>query len=540
MPTVPDGTNATLAAGQALELDQPHDFVRYRGGRSPRQQRLDKLLSYYDCEQYAARSVAWDGSRHVGQFERDTIALAGYVPPGFYVAGNQTIPISFRRPTTPYHLCRVIVDRFTSLLFSQRRHPKLTVENDPDSDALVNAMIEDGRLWPMFMQARMFGGATGTAVAGFKLVNGKPYFEVFDPRWCTPKWLDRPNLILGQLEYRYPFTQEVRLDGKWQEVEMWYRRVVGTQTDIVFKPEIIVEDDEGNAKEPSWKVASAVEHRLGFCPIVWIQNTPNATDIDGNPDCIGIYEMVEAMDRLTAQSEAALIANLDPTLAIATDGQMGEVRKGSGHALKLQKGDTANYLEIDAAGITAAQKVTESYRERALEVAQCVLEQQTQTQMTATQVERNYASMLAKADVLREQYGEMGVKRLLNMVIVAVSRLTKSRVEGNQVIRGSLALPKRADGADHKLGPGPYRMAMQWPTYFEPSTQDTQQAVQAAVAAKVGELIDAETAIRFVAGHFAVEDVKAMAAKVAKEVDAKQTELEAEAIRGARLGGGGR
>lgn len=537
MTIAPDGTNAVLAAGQALELDQTHDFVRFRGGRSPRQQRLDKLLSYYDCEQYAARSVAWDGSKHVGEFERDTIALAGYVPPGFYVANSQTLPISLRRPTTPYHLCRVIVDRFTSLLFSQRRHPKVAVEADADTDALVNAIVEEGRLWPMMMQARMFGGATGTAVAGFKLVSGKPYFEVFDPRWCTPKWLDRPNLILGELEYRYPFMQEVRIEGKWVEVEHWYRRLINNRFDVVFEPEIIVEDDNGDPQEPSWKVASAVEHGLGFCPVVWIQNTPNATDIDGNPDCLGVYEMIEAMDRLTAQAERALLVNLDPTLVLATDGQVGEVRKGSDHALKLNKGDTATYLEISAQGIKAARDVVNQYRDQALEVAQCVLEQQQGTQMTATQVERNYASMLAKADVLREQYGEMGVKRLLNMVLTAVARLMQPRIDKGQVVRASLTLPKRVDpntGAvgDHKLGKGPYRMAMQYPPYFEPSTLDTSQAVQAAVTAKVGGLIDSEAATRFVSGHFGVEDVKAMVAKVKNEKDDDQAALEEAALKG--------
>src|ERR1700744_4144492 len=170
----PDGTNAVLAAGQALALDQPSDFVRFRGGRSPRQQRLDKYLSYYDCEQYAARTVAWDGSKHVGQFERDTIAMAGYVPPGFYVAQTETIPIAFRRPTTPYHLCRVVVDRFTSLVFSHKRHPRIAIEGDPKTDALVQAVVDEGHLWPIMTQVRTFGGATGTAVAGFKLVNGRP------------------------------------------------------------------------------------------------------------------------------------------------------------------------------------------------------------------------------------------------------------------------------------------------------------------------------------------------------------------------------
>lgn len=528
----PDGTNAVLAAGQALELDQPHEFVRFRGGRSPRQQRLDKLLSYYDCEQYAARKVAWDGTAHVGQFERDTIALAGYVPPGFYVANSQTVPISFRRPTTPYHLARVIVDRFTSMLFSQRRHPRVNVEADPDTDALLQAVVEEGRLWPTFMQARMFGGATGTAVVGFKVIAGRPNYEVLDPRWCTPTWLDRQNLILKSIEYRYPFVQEVRIEGKWEELEFWFRRIVDMKTDTIYEPEIVDPDAE---REPKWKPAQVVEHGLGFCPVVWIQNTPNPTDIDGSPDCLGIYEMVEAIDRLCSQSEKALLANLDPTVVLATDALVGEIRKGSDNALKVLKGDEVKYLEINAAGVTAAMAMIAAYRKNALEVAQCVLDQADTVQRTATEVERAHAPMLAKADVLREQYGEMGIKRLLNMTIVAIKRLQTPTISGGAVTRKTITLPKRIVGTvvtDHKLGPGPYRLAMQWPSYFEASAEDTQKAVNAAVLAKGGMLIDAETAVRYVAANFGVEDVKAMVAKIAAAAGEDQAKLEAMAIAG--------
>lgn len=537
----PDGTNAALAAGQALELDPPPDFVRHRGGRSPRQQRLDKLWSWYKTEQYAARKVAWDGSNHVGEFERDTIAIAGYVPPGFYVAGRETLPIAFRRPTTPYHISRVIVDRFTSLVFSQRRHPRVTVEGDADTDALINAVIEEGRLWPMMMQARGFGGATGTAVVGFKLVSGRPYFEVFDPRWCTPRWIDRASLVLESVEYRYPFMQEMRIDGEWQEVELWYRRVIDTQSDVIYHPEML---DPDEPREPAWREQTRVNHGFGFCPITWIHNLPvAATDLDGDPDCLGTFDTIEAMDRMIAQIDRALLANLDPTLAISTDAQMGEVRKGSDNALKLQKGDSVQYLEINAGGITAAEKKVDAYRDQILEVAQCVLEHgDGGGQKTATEVERIYAAMLAKADILREQYGETGVKRLLNMVIVVIAMIQKPQRSGDSIVRGTLSLPKRTvtkpDGtetvADHKLGPGPYRIAMHWPSYFEPSPEDTGKAVNSAVTAKAGGLIDTETGVRYVANFFGVEDVKAMVAKILREKNDEQADLERSALMGPR------
>lgn len=533
MTIAADGTNAVLAAGQALELEEPHDFVRYRGGRSPRQQRLDKLMSFYDCEQYAARKVAWDGSQHVGQFERDTIALAGYVPPGFYVANGQTIPIQFRRPTTPYHLARVIIDRFTSLVFSEDRHPRVMLQSDAQSDALVQAVVKEGKLWPTMTQVRMFGGATGTSVFGFKLLSGRPVYEVLDPRWCTPTWLDRPNLVLKSLEYCYPFVEEVKVGRNVEQVEMWHRRVIDMNSDIVFEPMII--DDEDDVPI-IWRKANVVAHGLGFCPIVWIQNTPKPTDIDGDPDCVGAFDLFESIDRLSSQSDRALIANLDPTMVIASDGKMGEIRKGSDNAVKVMKGDTVTYLEITAAGISAAEKKIENYRGQALEVTQCVLENPGAsggTPRTATEVNRVYSTMLAKAGILRTQYGA-AITRAVNMTIVGIKRVTGQRVTSAGLTRGVLVLPTGDDGKPLELGPGPYRSTMKWPPYFDKSPDDTQKATNTAVIAKAGGLIDQETAVRYVADDFGVEDVKAMVAKVKGEQTADQAALEAAAISGPR------
>jgi len=517
--------------------DEEVERDRQRLGLSPRQQVLDKLYSYYRCDQYAARIVAWDGSRHLGQVEKDTVALSGYVPPGFYIANNDTLPIQFRRPTSPYHLVKVIVDRFTGLLFSQKRHPRITVPGDEKTEDFLNTVAEEGRLWPAMMQARAFGGGVGTAVVGFKLLQGRPVFEVYDPRWCMPKFVDRNQLVLHSMEYRYIFVQEIRdPEGNWHEVEFWYRRVIDAQRDVIYTP-VQVEDTQ---RQIQWKELEAVEHKLGFCPIAWIQNQANQVEIDGDPDCIGIYELVEAIDRLNAQSEKGVLANCDPTVVIATDATMGEVRKGSANAIKMPSGGTASYMEISGGGIKAASDKAKEYKEMALEVAQCVLEQP-DGQKTATEVDRNYASMLAKADTLREQYGEMGVKRLLNMVIVAAKRLTTPRAENGAIVRATFSLAPKVEKDEktgkqklitRSIGQGPYRVDLTWPHYFEPSVTDAGKAVQSAMTAKTSGLVDAATAAKYVAPYFGIEDVDSMIAEVNRAAREDQQSLEEMALKG--------
>lgn len=518
-----------LASQKLLKTDQEQQAEVGKVGLSPRQQELDRRWAYYKCSQYAARKVAWDGSRVVGQTERDTIALAGYVPPGFYIANSETLPIQFRKPSTPYHLCRVIVDRFTGLLFGQKRHPKIEVKGDEDTEDFINAVVEVGRLWPTMMQARTYGGATGSVAIGFKVINGRPQFEVFDPRWCIPVFIDRANCVLSSIEYRYTFKQEIRdEDGDMQEVDFWYRRVIDTKQDVIFKP--VIADPR---QKPVWEPEVVVDHMLEFCPVVWVQNEPSSTEIDGEGDCAAVYDLSEAIDRLNAQAEKGILANCDPTTVIATDAVMGEVKKGSSNALKLPTGGQASYMEMSGGGVEQAREQAQHYKDLALEVAQCVLEQPAKPQ-TATEVDRNYAAMLARADIFREQYGEMGVKKLVNMVLVAAVSLTRPRVVNGSIMRYSINLPKKDDGSDHKLGMGPYQATLQWPPYFEPSLDDATKAVNAAGLAKQSGLVDQVHATKFVAPFFQVEDPAQHATELAKQALAEQTDIENEALAGAQ------
>jgi hypothetical protein len=256
---------------------------------------------------------------------------------------------------------------------------------------------------------------------------------------------------------------------------------------------------------------------------------PVSDDIDGDSDCHGIYDMAESIDALIAQANRGTVANCDPTVVIVSPDEMPQVSKGSANAIKLTQG-SVQYMEITGSGPTAAREMAQELRGMALEVSQCVLENPANPggARTATEIERTYASMLAKADVMREQYGERGIKPLMEMMLKAARKSTTARQVNGQIERGSLVLPEKIDKhpdgtvtrAVRKLGPGG-SLQLQWPGYFEPSLQDAQSAVQAASAAAAAGLVDKEHAAKLVAEHFRVEDVTAMLAAIAEEQQAQ-------------------
>jgi hypothetical protein len=499
-------------------------------GMSPRQQMLNRLWSYYMTAQYDHCGLDWDGTAHSGMVEKTLISTGSFIPPGHYDAANQMgeVPLKYRRPRAPYHLGRVIVNRFTGLLFSKSRHPTFAVADDKDTEEFVRGIAEAGRLWPSMILARTYGGAMGSVAVGFKFVRGKPEIEVHDPRWLRPTFRDRnsASLELASLEKRYMYFVEMfdGEKGEWVQVPFWYRRFIDDKIDALW-PRVPV----GDGTEPDWDgyltEQNVVQHDFGFVPAQWIQNVPIQDDIDGEPDCAGIYDTIEEIDALQSQAGHGTIANCDPTLLLITDQELGEIKKGSDNAIKLPIGSSGNYLEISAAGIAAARDLAKDLRAQALEVAQVVLEHpDVAGGRTATEVERMYSSMFEKADVLREQYGERGLKPLMEKMLEGIRKLDGGTVVDGQRQRSQVFIPPLVkDGKlqDRQLGKGKLVEA-QWPPYVSSSVEDAAKATTAASTAKAAGLIGTEDATKYTAPHFGIDDPAATVAAIRKEAKEEQ------------------
>ncbi len=480
---------------------------------TPRQKELERLWSYYRCSNYDGRGVDWNGGQVMDHQERDNVSRSGFIPPGFYDVG-QTLPLTCRRPIAPYYLGRIVPTKFTNLLFGAKRHPKLT-SDDPRTEDWLAGVAEVTRLWSKAAQLRNYGGAMGSGAIGYKFSHGKPVVEVHDPRWCFPEFEDRSTFELKRLEKRYQYPVQVRKpDGSVEEEWRWYRRVIDDQTDSVWK-DIPVEGSD----EPPWDSLQhqQVQHGFGECPVVWVQNIPVEDDIDGDPDCHGIYDLIEDIDALWSQASKGTKANCDPTVAITSDAEFDQIQKGSGMAIQVEKGGSVQYLEMTGAGTKAAMELAEKLEEKALTIACVTLDRnEGGPSRTASEVEHNYSSMLEQAGLLREQYGQ-AIKRLMEMILKSARRLTQQRVDRTgpvaRIVQNTIKLPKRRivnpDGTavwvDRMLGNGE-QIDLQWPEFYEPSPSEIGARVDAAGKAKTYGIIDVKHAVDFIARDFNIEN----------------------------------
>lgn len=521
-----------------------------RSRLTPRQKRLNRLWAFARVSEHDHKKYDWDGREIPTIDDTDAIVQTGYIPPGFVELGaGGTLPLKYRRPTAPLGVVRKIVGRFTGLLFSERRRPRISVTDDPDTEDFLAALIRQGRFWRVAIKARNYGGGMGTAILGFKFINGRIRFEAPDPRWCEPKFADPEEFILESLTIRHEEEKTVYdRDGSPLTKKFWYRRVVDAQEDRVWRDvEITAEEPDWDALSQDEEVCAAVTHGLGFCPFVWIQNLPNDDEIDGDPDAHGVYPLVEAADVLVAQAHRGTVANCDPTLFVSSDDELGTVAKGSDNAIKLGSGSSVSYLELQGTSADAAWRQAEKLEERAYRLARCVSDDvlaRSDVPRTATEIVSLFADMLEQAEMLRDQYGP-ALELLFEMVELAVRTLQEPQIVNGVAQRAIIQLPDRMvtqDGetfrSPRELGPGGDLIAV-WGPFSKPPMTDIETAVRTMGDATMNSFASKKHAMRFLAPYLDYSDPAAMQREMDEEAAEQAAAAQEEAPPEDTSGGGG-
>ncbi len=498
---------------------------------SKRQIQLNELWSYFRVAEHDGKGVDWEGHPVVTTQQRDMVSRTHYTPPGYDTVSD--LPRSFRRPVAPLGIVRNIVSRFTGLLFSNRKQPRMTVPGDQKTEDYLQAVIQYGGFWPAMIQTRNYGGAMGAGCIGFRFIQGKCTFEALDPRWTTPEFVGRGYTEPTKLTVQYTYSKEVQDDeGKYKAVWYWYRRVIDAETDTVWVP-IRCKD-----KEPNWEYMqrNTVRHGLGFVPYEWIQNLQDDDDCDGDPDCSGCYDLVNVIDQLLAEVYTGTVKNCDPTLMLVTDAEFKDIQKGSDNAIKLNSGGSGSYLELGGNGARIGLEVIKDLEDRVYRLAQCVPDSvlyQNSGEKTATEIERIFSSMLEKADSLREQYGP-AMTKICQKVLKAVRMYTQIReLPDGRLVRGRVDVPPKViqqpDGdtveVPRSIGKGTI-CDIKWPPYFRPTMTDADTASRVITTLLTSDpkLVTKTTAVRFMAPLMDYDPLIELHALKKEEQDAAMAE----------------
>lgn len=495
-----------------------------------RQTRLERRWAHYKGRQYDHREYTWD-KRHlpedtdVHQYEAGQMVSPSICP----------VTLQQRRPWVQYRLIHTIVSALTGRLFSPRANPNIT-HDDPLLAAAAEQLARHTTLMNAFKAARTFGGGQGTAVLAVSLISGRITFEALDPRHLYPRWQDRLNWELEQVEIRYKYDQNVIREGRERVVTFWFRRVIDATHDITYKP---VEVDESGKLPTRWvedKDRSYL-HGLGRCPVAWTQNLPCPDELDGEHDGEGVEGLQAAIDELLSQAHKGTRVNCDPTVIVKSSGDgFKEITTGADVTLKVDMHDDVELLEQSGTGTTTAIALVTHFRKLALEVAQCVLDDPSLgDRATATEVLRSDSPMRLKCDTLRDQYGRWLILPVVNITLQLVWTALSTpfqdldgavkldsrgipiakviRMRDARVVEAITKAQRQADVLEKQ------DFVVVWPPYGDPVLDETHKATDATRLAREAGLIDRDSAVRFLAPYFRIADTEALLAVLASVPD---------------------
>jgi hypothetical protein len=511
---------------------------------------IERRSSYYECTQHDRKFWDFDG-RPINP--RTMQPLLG-------AEKSWWVPLKMRRPHTPVRLGKVIVDSFTNLLFGENRFPDVGVEGDELTEDWLQTAIRVGKLPQKMIQARAYGGAAGTVGVSWCFRDGKPRFEVHNAKnLFVHKWADRLELIPESVSEVYLFSK-VKWDGKgFNKVWYWFRRMWTPEADYVFKDVVFTQGEE-----PVWEVddEKSTFHQDGVCHLEWIQNLPT-DEQDGLPDYDGLYENFDHVDLIMSVITRGAILNLDPTVKLKMDrdevSRLG-IKKGSDNALIVGKDGDADYLELGGQSITSGLELVKELRRYILETAQCIVPDPHEVAaqgVSSVAIKAMFAPMLAKADIIREQYGSAIERILTKMEKVAREKtsstmmmtelvtqmvpqhvmdevtgemreeMVEETVEQESPVQFVIELPPKVTeiplidpltggpmatgemqivSTPRVLGPGGGEIMLTWPPYFPPTPADQNQIVTALQLATGGKpVLSQETAVEAAARAFNVD-----------------------------------
>jgi hypothetical protein len=500
------------------------DFKARSFINSERVRQLARRESYFRCTHHDFKMYDFDG-RVIAPGPPTSQPMLSAESASYYV------PLKLRRPSAPYRLARVIVNSFTALLFGHGRWPKIRVHGDHRSEDFARELAKQSKLRTLMIRARNIGGSVGTVGLSWCYYEGLPKVGVHNGKHLyVHEWADRAMLIPKHVSEVYTYPVDEYDAGKRAFIQKWYwyRRDWTEDADIEFDPVEFKADED-----PRWSVKSSVEHGDGECHLIWIQNLPedDGTAIDGQSDYAESYESFDSLDLLKSVVVRGATLNLDPTLVLKMDPDLVSrtgLKKGSDNSLMVGTDGGASYMELQGTSINVGISLIDKMRDAVLEATQCVIPDPDMIAGSGTSslaLKVRYEPMLAKCEILREQYGD-GIERLLSQMLrVAQARTTTTHTEVDEEtgeekeIKLDIKLPPRVKTDTDSKGetthesierePGESTdIDLDWPAFFNPTPTDQQAAATTIGTAVTQQILSRKTGIEELASIFNLDPNK--------------------------------
>ena len=483
-----------------------------------------------DLNAFYARNISLGSS----QRERDaTIAQLYYLSKQYEGRKDwhdKTVPLRDRKPRIIVPLYRETIEAVDRFLWSGYRFPKAKVNptrgtDEEDFDEIgpvldadeaekltrfLQALVRNGKLAQAVREYTTEALVTTSAAVVVGVQAGYLNCYVRTGKDCTPTFNPQNPREVIELEIKYKFPKDEAVPGtvatrqKWY----WYRRVITTERDIVYQEIPVV---PGIAPEWIEDSEKTVEHKLGFCPVVWVRTFGDCADpIDGKPLIDpALYSLLDAVSFVVSQRQRAVEYGLDPQpyRKGVPVGERDELKKHPGLVWDLPETAEVGFLEVNGKGAETASKHLEDLKDAFRQAVGVVISNPeiNMQDISGTALQLLYAPLISLASDLRVDLGDDAYVSLLGMALRVVTTAVQDQGQDVWVpgAKKATAILKKAQMQGVWLNPP---IALEWPPFFLESEQEKLERVQYTNQAVQGGLVSAKTGTRHVGQVFSLED----------------------------------
>ena len=410
---------------------------------------------------------------------------------------GEYIPLSERRPSVRYNLCRIVVEDSIGLLFSEGHFPTINT-TDPKLVKFFADLAKDTCLnWTMVDAG--IKGSIGSVAILFKVIDGRTFFEVMETVFLTPHWKATAPDTLQSVTEQYKVSKKNLIAAGYSvpgsdsmDTQFWFRRDWTDTEEVHYIPLSVKKYNDGGI-EFKRDEKKTVKHNLGFVPVVWIKNLPPGGDIDGWCTFkLGIEDQIEIEYQLS-QAGRGLKYSSDPVMLIKEPQfSNGDTIRSASNALIVSGDGDAKMLEITGDAARAVIEYVKTLREFGIESIHGNRSnaEKISVAQSGRAMEMMNAALIGLADKLRITYAESGMVSLLKMAVLASHKMELT-IDGEKYSK----LDKNA------------KIILEWPAWYAPTSQDLLTKSQALDTLKKEGMISQKTAVRNIAPDYDIEDI---------------------------------
>jgi hypothetical protein len=446
-----------------------------------RSEKLEKLDSWYEQRQYASL-VGWEEG-------------SCSAPP---------VPVRKRSPRIVVGIERAICERTTSKLIGNDTFPTLSVEEDPDTTAFLQAVVRFAKIRLHLLEPIRRMLAVGSSFVRFYFVEGIVKLERYDSKFCYPTFSQSGEL--SSLRVKYVYETENEKDARGNPVCRWYQLDLGEMVDILYDNPIY--DPKNPSQEPEFKEQSRVEHGLGYVQGEWLRTCEKKHSPDGDSLIEDILDFSNEMNYSLSQSSVAIGYNQDPQLLVSgmDADQLEELIRSSSKAWNLGRDGKGQFLESNLNGVKVAGEFRDKVYHLVQDVARVVLldpEKIVGSAQSAKAMEVLHGPMVELVNELRPVVEDILVRLTLKIAVTILQLHARGEPVGMNLPEG--------------WAPKSLNVTLLWPPVFPMTMQDLQTKVAVGSAAASGNLVSRETITRWLAKDFGIEDVEMEIQKIAAQ-----------------------